>query len=292
MPRERSLLRTIEDVYARLRLLSIDVALAALGGGVMASRLSDGRPSAAFYLLLPLAVWVVYTLDHLMDAARVGMAASTPRHRFHFQYATALTVPAMVLGIVCIAGGLLWLRPTTLLCGGAVAVLFGLHELLVKLAGGRVSVFLTKELGVAAIFTAGTWGVPLAAALAAHRDLRPVILPAAQYLLLALANLLILSIFEARADARAGQSSFVQAIGRRRATILCEAALAIALILGVPALLLDSTHGQWLAQGIYLAMTIGLSLITRFPQKLARRERYRSLGDGVFLLPLLMAAVR
>ncbi len=60
------------------------MALAALGGGVMATRVTGALMPRTFYLLLPLSVWVVYTPDHLLDARRQAAPPPTPRHRVQF----------------------------------------------------------------------------------------------------------------------------------------------------------------------------------------------------------------
>lgn len=283
-----------EQAYAHLRLLSADVALAALAGGVIAVRVIGASPRPAFYLLLPLSVWVVYTLDHLLDARRVGPDASTLRHRFHFQHARMLWIFCAVTAGVCGVIGLMELSWFGILFGLVITALFGLHELIVKLAGDRASPLLMKELGVAVIFTAGTWGLPLLQHLRFHPAGAafnwPVTLMA-QYFLLALVNLIEFSMFEAKTDALDGHTSFVRGIGRARARHAAWTALALQLPLMLIALFRHPAATTLTAELIYTAMATGLMLILLFPRTFARSERFRTLGDGVFLLPLLMAVV-
>jgi hypothetical protein len=282
-----------EQAYAHLRLLSADVALAALAGGVMAVRVIGASPRPAFYLLLPLSVWVVYTLDHLLDARRVGPAASTPRHRFHFRHAKTLWIFCAVAAIVCGVIGLAELSWPGIGFGFIIAGMFGLHELLVKLAGDRASPLLMKELGVAVIFTAGTWGLPLLQHLRVHPNgaLRWPVTLMAQYFLLALVNLIEFSMFEAKTDALDGHTSFVRGVGRARARHAAWTALILQLPLMLIALFRHPAATTLTAELIYTAMATGLMLILLFPRTFARSERFRTLGDGVFLLPLVMAVV-
>ena len=279
----------IERAYAAVRLLSLDVAAAALGGGVMAVRVTGGTPRPAFYALLPAAVWAVYTLDHLIDARRMGPAAATPRHRFHGRHAVALWAALVPIAIACGVVGLAELSWVGVAFGGGMVALVGLHELIVKLAGSRASPLLVKELGVGLIFTAGTWGLPTLAR-AWHGGGPPPwrsLLMATQYALLAVVNLVEFSVFEARRDAAAGQTSFVRGVGRRAAVRVATALLAITVALGVVA-----GPGDGSAEGLLLAMAAGLAAILWRPRAFARHERYRSVGDGVFLLPLVLAVVR
>ncbi len=283
-------LAAVERAYAALRLVSIDVALAALGGGVMAVRVLRTSPRPAFYVLLPAAVWSVYTLDHLIDARRMGDTAATPRHRFHGRHAAALWAVLVPVALACGVVGLLELSWPGIGFGIAMVGLVGLHELLVKLAGSRASPMLVKESGVGVIFTAGTWGLP---AIARWLHVGPPPWSAGvlvvQYALLAGVNLIEFSLFEARRDAAAGQTSFVRGVGRPAAARVATALLLAQLPLAAVVLVAGTDPT---AEAILLAMTAGLAVILRFPRSFVRRERYRTLGDGVFLLPLLMAAAR
>ena len=284
---------SFERAYAGLRLLSVDVALAALGGGVMATRVLAARPRPAFYAVLPASVWAVYTLDHLLDARRMGDAAATPRHRFHGRHAGVLWAALAVVAVACGVVGVAELSWPGVAFGVGMVGLVVAHEAIVKLAGSRASPLLVKELGVAAIFTAGTWGLP-AIVRAWHGGGGPVpwrpVVMVTQYLLLAAVNLVEFSVFDARRDAAAGQTSFVRGVGRPAACRVAAGLLAAAVGLGGP-VLLGGGRTHVAAEAILLAMAGGLGAILWRPRAFARRERYRTVGDGVFLLPLLMAVV-
>jgi hypothetical protein len=271
------------------RLLSIDVALAGLGGGVMAVRIVNVSARPAFYLLLPLSVWVVYTLDHLLDAGRFGPSAKTPRHRFHFRHAALLWPMLAVAAILCAVLGITELSWTGVIFGLAVISLCCLHELIIKLAGARASPLLAKEIGVAIIFTAGTWGLPITLRLSRPGPKWdwPISL-LLQYLLLAIVNLIEFSMFEAKIDAQHGQTSFVCGVGRRNAGRIATISLAAQFPIALLALYFYRSSTVWTAEIIYAAMSVGLVAILLFPRRFARREQYRVIGDGVFLLPLLI----
>ncbi len=286
---ERRSHRSFEDCYEVVRSLSVDVAFVALAGGVMAVRVTGGHPRPAFYLLLPLSVWVVYTLDHLLDARRMGPAAITPRHQFHYQHSRPLWVVMTVIGVLCGIVGFVELSRLGVVFGLILAGLFGLHELIVKLAGDRASPLLVKELGVAVIFTAGTWGLPwLVHHYTTGQWLGWSVIVCVQYGLLALVNLIEFSIYEARSDARNRQTSFVQYSGRSTARTTTACLLILQTLLAMPALLQSPTRTVYATEVILQLMTTGLWFVLLFPRIAARRERYRSLGDGVFLLPLLL----
>jgi hypothetical protein len=278
--------------YEIARLLSIDVALAALGGGVMAVRVIGTSPRSAFFLLLPLSVWVVYTLDHLLDAQRMGSNAPTPRHRFHFTHRWWLSITVAMIAVFCDIVGLVELSWSGVYFGIGIASLFGVHELLVKFAGDRASPLLMKEIGVAVIFTAGTWGLPLVLHLQLGRRIDPAaVILMLQYLLLAIVNLIEFSIYEHKLDTRGGQTSFVRGIGRARARWIAQILLGVQPLLAVVTVIFHPSAVVWTAQVIDLTMAVGLASILLFPRFFARTERYRMVGDGVFVLPLLMWVV-
>jgi hypothetical protein len=283
-------LAAAERIYSHFRIVSIDVAAAALGGGVLAARVIGSTPRPAFYWLLPAGVWVAYTIDHLLDAHRMGPGARTPRHRFHYQHAGLLWLAVIFIGAICAIGGWIGLSWFGLIYAAIMCALVLCHETIIKLAGNRVSPLLIKELGVAVVFTAGVWGMPwLRHWLDTRRILGWPVLLMIQYFLLAVVNLIEFSIYESKTDAADRQTSFVRSIGRHRARRLVYFLLISQLPLACFAL--NSTRETIIAasEAIYLLMTIGLWLVLAQPKLMARAERYRTLGDGVFLLPLVMA---
>jgi hypothetical protein len=279
-----------ERIYSYVRIVSLDVAAAALGGGILAARVVGTTPPVCFYWLLPAGVWVAYTIDHLLDAQRIGPQAQTPRHRFHFHHARSLCIAVAAISLICCAGGWVGLSYFGLMYAAVMCGLVILHETIIKLTGSRVSPLLVKELGVAVVFTAGVWGMPW---LRHWLDTRrvfgwPVIL-LAQYFLLAFANLIEFSIYESKADAADGQTSFVRGVGRSLAKRIVFLLLLIQIPGAVIASMVYQTRVVFAVELIYVVMSIGLWIVMAMPKWAARDERYRTLGDGVFLLPLLMA---
>jgi hypothetical protein len=194
--------------------------------------------------------------------------------------------------MICGIGGFIGLSWFGLIYAAAMCGLVILHEIIVKLAGDRASPLLVKELGVAVIFTVGVWGMPwMRHRLDTGRWLGWPFILMGQYLLLAVVNLIEFSIYESKIDTANRQTSFVRGIGRKRARRVVMAILALDLFCIIAAVLLYPTGRVMGVEGIYLAMAIGLGSILLMPKFVARQERYRAIGDGVFLLPFLMIAV-
>jgi hypothetical protein len=271
--------------YARIRLLSLDVAVGALGGGCMVARYLDVAMPWSWYVILPLAVWAIYTGDHLLDAMRLRDRASTARHRFHHRYFGLLMSLAVLAAATSVLLALLLLGQVGFLFGLGMGALVLIHLVLVKFVGERTSPFLVKELGVALIYVAGIWGLPLM--MSGHGATREAMVPAAQFLLLALANLLEFSLYEYESDKADGQTSFVQAIGRKGAIRFIR--LVLATMAGLGTFLLATVDGRPLLrlEFIYALMALVLAALIYKPVWFMERERYRAWGDAAFLLPFL-----
>ncbi len=239
----------------------------------------------SWYVILPLAVWAIYTSDHLMDARQLREAASTPRHLFHHQYFTILLVSALLAACACVVLAFLFLGMTGILFGIGMGLLALGHLVLVKFVGERISPLLIKELGVALVYSAGIWGLPLI--MSGGLGTREAMVPAAQFLLLALANLLEFSLYEYESDKRDGQTSFVQAIGRKGTIRFTRLVLASAVGLGV--FLLATTGGAPTVrlETVFALMAAVLAALIYRPVWFMQHERYRVWGDAAFLLPIL-----
>ena len=256
----------------------------------MVAEYLDQKMPWAWYVVLPLAVWAIYTGDHLLDAFRLKENASTPRHRFHYRNFQLLSIITLSMVVVCLGLALLYLGQMGIFFGLGMGALVLLHLALVKLVGERTSPFLVKEFGVALIYTLGIWGLPI---LNAGLWLDGMaILPMVQFLLLALANLLAFSLFEHDLDEADGQTSFVRALGKPFSLSLIRLVLAAAVGLGAVVLTrYDDVVAMQMEMIIAVMAAMLSALVYRMPW-FAKNERYRAWGDGVFLLPFLFVLIR
>jgi len=287
------MLAGVEHVYSYVRIISLDVAAAALAGGILATLVIGSVPRSSFYWLLPTGVWVAYTVDHLLDAQRMGPNARSPRHRFHHRHARALWTCVGIASVICAIGGWLSLTWFGLIYAGVMCGLVIIHETIIKLTGSRVSPLLVKELGVAVVFTAGVWGMPwLRHYLDSGRVFGWPWMILLQYFLLAAVNLIEFSIYEVKNDRADGQTSFVRGVGRPIARRIVWGLLILQLPLCSLAFWQSSGWIIINVETILLLMAVGLLTVIAMPRAMLRAERYRTLGDGVFLLPLILLVCR
>lgn len=268
-----------------IQILSLDVAAGALLSGMAVTKVLGCVMPTIWYVALPLAVWVVYTADHLLDAWRLKGNASTTRHRFHYQHIRVISGVWIIALLSCLTW-VMWqstleLRLLGLGMGGLVLIHLGL----VALVGSKRSWLIVKELGVAVIYTAGVWGGPWSCCEQVFS--KPLYGLALFFLLLALLNLLIFSLYEAKTDLRDGHTSWVLGVGEKRARYIAgliafgAAGLGIAIAIQSHSLMLGLALIQLLMLGI-------LSALLAFSSFFGKNEAYRFWGDVAFLLPGLL----
>lgn len=271
-----------EAGYAYIRHLSLDVVAGAICSGAMVVQLLQVDMPWVWWVSLPIGVWLIYTADHLLDADRLGESAHTDRHQFHFTFSNSIKIIwLLILGLCLVV--IPWYSPKELLVAGLFLVgLVGIHLLLVNLIGNKVSVFFQKELGVGVIYSLGVWLGPLAM----YNQLPEMglLMMFGQFSLLAFINLIIFSHYDRKVDELDGSSSLVRAISKKR---LNQLIIGCSFLLLLASVFLILTGHSLRVQLIYLLM-LGILLATYFfPTLFEKNERFRSLGDGVFILPVL-----
>lgn len=256
----------------------------------MAARLSDVEPIHwATSLVLGLVVWIIYTLDRLLDSRKPG-GAQTPRHLFHQQHKTLLW--QVVAGATLLAGGLVFFLPKPVwqfgLVLGAVcaAYVFAAFRLPVNHPA-----LLLKEPLVALLFSVGVWGSVWAQ--------RPTIsgVEWAEGLMftgIAFQNLLLFAVFEQ--IERPGSDQSLAAVW---GSSTCDKLLrwltfaVVATAFGICLMADNESVGGGLRFAQRSALMLGimsvvLYAIQRYPKYYLKHERYRWLGDAVFWLPVLV----
>lgn len=273
-------------LFSLLNILSLDVAAGAFAWAWMLNGFRFVGMPPFYFVILPLAVWVIYTADHLLDAYRLKESAHTPRHRFHYRYFKPI-LAVWILGMgACLVLSFLNLPKEGIYLGLLLGGLTLLHLALVRWMGRKVSPFVLKEFAIAAIYTAGIWGLPYwlydLGTLAQHLEIL-------QFFLLALVNLLLFSIYEYEVDEQDGHGSFVRGIGKIKArTLIAILLLTVLVLAGVVAYEVQNDWLPWdyMIEFVISVMALIFGAMLIFPTWFGKAERYRLIGDGIYLLPL------
>jgi hypothetical protein len=273
----------LEKIHLRLSWLSIDVVLGALAGLVFFSKLLRIELESQVFLLLGLAVWSIYTADHLLDSHKKTKVDLSPRHFFHLKYKNSLRI-ILVLVLICglilayytfgLGSELVW----SLILGTMISV----SMLLIRL-GGRSMVW-AKEISIALFYVLGIAWIPLLRVKVLDLNWE-IIFFLGSYTLLALINLLILSHLDRGYDQRSGFLSSALLFLPIKFIGLIRKLCFLSLLIGLASfILLPSFYRPFACILMVMALVHYLAFFN--PKLSAEKVRLRT--EAVFILPVLL----
>ncbi|HEY9047692.1 MAG TPA: hypothetical protein VIN08_17420 [Ohtaekwangia sp.] len=221
-------------------------------------------------IALGLSVWIIYTADHLLDGQKIKAPAATERHRLHQKHFKTLAV-LMVIAMVVNGVIILFIRHAVLVAGLYVGATVGIYFLI-----NRYLKFL-KEVFIAIVYTIGVL-LPSVSVTALPETQWPWIV-IFQFFFTALINLILFSWFDYERDLHDGNISFVTVLSEKTSRIF------IWILFGLVILLSFISFSS--ATIVVLLMNALLLIIFVLPRYFAVADRFRLVGDFVFLIPLL-----
>jgi 4-hydroxybenzoate polyprenyltransferase len=266
---------------ARVRFVSLDIVVGVLSAAAFAATAVRVSMPTGWWLVLPLATWVIYSTDHLLDVRHRDRVA-TPHHRFYLrQFRPLLALTAV--GTFSTLGLALWLLPVRLLVVGTViGVAATGYLVLAQTPRFRI---VPKEIAAAAIYTAGIWFGPY---LSGRPEQPGTWLLMLVHLLAALANLVAYSLFEGQSDRKGSQRSLVRDWGEIGAVSVLGAASVSGTLLAMAGMLVGPA--RLVPYHAVLLLLVQLPLAMWYGRRyFARRQRYRVVGDLAFLAMLAPA---
>ena len=272
--------------YDYLQILSIDIVIGACAGMLFFDRLIGADLRALLYLLLALAVWCIYTFDHLLDARHIKKAASTPRHAFHQRHFKKLAILLAILGSLGLGLALYFLKIKFIVFTGvALGSLILISFLLLKTFPQRW-VFL-KEISIATLYVGGIMLAPYF-----HNDLERI--PQAfwllglAYVLVAWFNTLYLGMLDRDSDEEDGLYSFALTVGEGRSNKLLTG-LMVFMLIHIIALYFFLSSRYYLHISLVLIMALNHCIV--FLQNRSSSDDARRKLDACFMLPLFLLLV-
>jgi hypothetical protein len=285
----------VKHYFQTANYLSLPIVVGAILSQRMAARLADAVDPVhwATPMVLGLAVWIVYTIDRLLDVQKPAMP-NTGRHWFHRQHQRVLW--QVVTGAAALGALLLfWLPGPVVRFGFALAALCAGYVLAVWRLRARHPALLLKEPLVALLYAVGIWG----SVWAQHGPPGVSSIEIAEAVLfgaVAFQNLLLFSVFE-QLTPNPPDFSIATAWGVSR----CDQVLRLITLFVVTGafgvcFFVDDFGvlpggGPRFAQRAALMigiMSLTLYTIQRYPAWFLHRNRYRFLGDAVFWFPALV----
>ena len=259
------------EMYRYIRWLSLDIVLGAVVLLHYLGNFYSVTFPASVYLALASAVWLIYTLDHLIDARKVESPTSD-RHRFHKKHLRTLQKASMMVLMVALVN-VFFLPEVIIRNGTLLASACTGYLLLVFLSRKRW----VKEFWVALIYAMGIFLAPFSMGQMGGWD----VFLLSQLILIAFLNLIIFSFYDHELDQHDGFHSIVVRLGRKNSAIAIH---------GISLLTLALTLTGWAISAqqielVFLLMSVALYNVFLFPVFFHRHERFRIVGDAVFFLP-------
>ena len=271
----------LTKLYQYIRAFSLDV----VAGAVISARWIGNYfkaeiPSYAI-LALGLTVWLIYTIDHVLDARKISSKDALFRHLIHYKNAPyifgLMAIVAMVLIFV-----LQKLHPHLLNAGLILGFLVFCYLIFIHFI--RKNLFWGKEWFIALVYATG-----ICLPTVTYIQTIPIILIYfwLQLFLLASINLILFNMIEYKSDKAQGFSSFATIKGvdfsRRVILVLLIAFVAI----WSSSFLLFNSERILDYQAIFILMASVLAMVLSKEVVLREEEWYRVIGDIVFVLPII-----
>lgn len=257
----------IGRAYRTAQVLSIDIVI----GAVILLRFFCAQfevsPGWEVYVLLGGAVWLIYTADHLRDAEK---SVKSNRERYVFHRKNKRSLVAVAVSVLLLLLPLIFFIPVILFLGGLALTVFSFVYLLIQ---HRLSRFLSKEVYVALVYSAGVLMVPFFLGQVFRWDILLLLV------LLTYANLGIFSWYEREEDTVDGFRSIATELASKQLEKTQLILIITGLSISILTLELVATYFT-IGFAIYILMMI-------YPSWFRVNHRYRAIGDGVFLLPIL-----
>lgn len=274
----------IAKIIYTARILSLDIAAGACVCTLFIAKFLKVALPFSCVLALGICIWLIYTIDHLLDAWRIKHQAHSARHYFHQKYFKTITVFFLLLALC--SASLLFALPKVVIQWGIVLILWvSVYFLLLFYL--RPTLLFQKELAAAILYTSGVFLAPVS--LSNQPFTESLLIVFIQFLFIALMNLITFSFFEKEMDHVDGHISLVKLAGTKitrwlltgLGMIVTSSSLFFLIIVPI-------TSSLFKAELLMFGMALTLLAMVLKPSIFRRNEIYRVIGDSIFFYPLLM----
>lgn len=265
------------------QILSLDIVLGSLSVGLFVVRVLNVSAVPLWWLILPLAVWSVYSFDHLADGFNKKGESKIYRHWFHFNYSKTLIPMVLTTGTIAGILSLVFLDKKIVLFGCGLSFLVLLYFIVVWHQKKLKIKYVQKELFIAIIYISG---ILLAPAVWNNKpfSLAQLIIFGIM-ILLAWAEGVIISFYDYENDKADSLKSFAVVYGRKKTrSILITLNICILIITTIAMYYFEDSIIIG-ALFIELIMNLVLFCLIYFNLFFIDNNYFRWIGESVFILP-------
>jgi hypothetical protein len=263
--------------------LSLDVMLGAIICNLVFWQLPNGTSNAEMVasIVLGVAVFVIYSADRLLDLRNTAIS-NTNRHNFHNKHKKVLWEIIIILSIF--SAIFAFTLPIKILTIGLVlAVIVLIYLLAVNKLPNNTFLQIAKEPLTAIMYTTGIIGTAFVTKTNITWQEWAV---AGMFFAIVFQNLLLFSVYESIAIPNA--KNLANFFGKK-ASLTINTALFLSIVI-FGSYTFSQNNEIYLARVLLVEMVMSaiLWLLNDFVKFFIQYERYRWLGDGVFLLMIIL----
>ncbi len=263
--------------YRLINILSLDVAFGAAISSYFFSRIFNVSTDIPALLCLGLTVWLIYTVDHLIDAKLIKGVASSWRHQYH-QRNFKVILYFLIAAIFLIIALLFFIQPEVFYWGLYLSALVIIYLMLQRKLGPL------KEVLGALLYTGGVI-IPVVA-ISDQMVNTLVSLPTMLFFNTALINLILFSWFDLDHDAMDKQPSIATILGGATTRKL----LGLLFMAQFCLILYTYFNGHYNSNLLVFALMFVILFSVFIKSRwFGSADKYRIAGDAVFFIPLLHA---
>ncbi len=265
---------------------SIDVVAGSLATGLFAVKWCNASMPTAWWFVLAVAVWIIYTSDHIIDSFSKKETSLIYRHKIHYVFKNRFIAIGILLGIPALVLSFVYLDEKTLVAGTILGFTVIIYLMAIVISSKKFKYFF-KEIFVALIYVAGIWLSPLINS--QYIDIASTTALLIVFIILVIAEELTAAIYESELDKADNQPSFCVQYGIRTTRKIVFIALSIALAISMYFIVTLNIPQRRYFFVIIVVMDILLTVLLLFQKYFKKNQRYRIFGETVFWLPAIIA---
>lgn len=271
-------------IFRFIRLFSLDIVAGAIAGLVFASTVMGADLHRSYYIIMGLTVWLIYTVDHLMDGAKSHGKSDSDTHNFFYTYKIPIILVFLILLVLDFRLIVYRLDEKIIQFGMGPGIATVIYLLMNRFYDDAPKWIFIKELWIAVIYTLAIWGGPVI--LGGDAMSKSQILLMVSHGLIIFGNVMIYSIYERESDIRQDNKSFVRDFGLRPAVNMVVMTLALSILTAISAYLF---YGTQLIYSLPLVLiSTSMLLIISFPRTFSRNKLYGVIADLLLLVLLFV----
>ncbi len=274
--------KQLSAIIKTFHLLSLDVVLGAILCNIMFWKLPAGNTPVhqLAVIVLGLTIWLIYILDRLIDNKKPSQHP-TQRHLFHHKYSKTLWQSVYTIALIC-GICMLFLPMYGIILGMIIASFTGIYLYVVNKITKKSNVHFYKEPITAVLYASGVWGITYL------NNLTPLyFITGFLFLLIAFQNLLLFSLLEFKKHPD-DCHTLAHYFGLKNSNIIIFLMTFLVIIIGIYSITIAEFEYQKSVFIIEIIMSLILLIINQYDTFFIKNDRYRWVGDGIFLLPLLI----